>query len=308
MDIEPDNEREQAGRGMIMAALYAIILGIIQGITEFLPVSSFGHDVLISDMLGMNRAGGLLLETMLHLGTLAAVFFMFRTDLVRIGKELVMMTLEAVSNLQILIHNRRTGDEMPYHRVISSTYRKLSAMLLVSFIPTAVLGFTARRLAEKAAFSPLSIGIGFLATGVFLLVADFSNSGGERTPKDAKFDHAMWIGIAQGLSVFPGISRCGLTICAALFCGFSRKFALKYSFLVSIPAVLGAFFSQISGFGSSGMTVFLGFSYILGMLAAGFVGCLTIRFLFSVLQKIKLRYFAVYCFLAGAATLLWKIL
>ena len=166
-----------------MEALYAIILGIIQGITEFLPVSSFGHDVIISDMLGMNRAGGLLLETMLHLGTLAAVFFMFKTDLIRIGKELLMMTLEAISNLQILIHNRRTGAEMPYHRLITSTYRKLSAMLLVSFLPTAILGFTARRLAEKAAFSPLSTGIGFLVTGVFLLVADFSNSGGERTPE-----------------------------------------------------------------------------------------------------------------------------
>ena len=77
---------------------------------------------------------------------------------------------------------------------------------------------------------------------------------------------------------------------------------------MSIPAVLGAFFSQISGFGASEMTAFLGFSYVLGMLAAGFVGCLAVRFLFSVLQKTKLRYFAVYCFLAGAVTLLGKVL
>ena len=167
---------------------------------------------------------------------------MFKTDLIRIGKELLMMTLEAISNLQILIHNRRTGAEMPYHRLITSTYRKLSAMLLVSFLPTAILGFTARRLAEKAAFSPLSTGIGFLVTGVFFWSPISAIPAGSAPPEMRNSTMPCGSELPQGLSVFPGISRCGLTICAALFCGFSRKFALKYSFLVSIPAVLGAFF------------------------------------------------------------------
>lgn len=290
-----------------MSAIYAVILGIIQGITEFLPVSSFGHEIVLGGMLGMKQTG-VLLEAMLHLGTLAALFFMFRVDLVRIGKELLGMILEAISNIQILIHNKRTGEQLRYHKLVNGTYRKLTAMLLVSFIPTAVLGFTARRLVQMASLSPLMTGVGFLVTGVFLIVTDFNKSGGDRTPRDSKYDQAMWIGIAEGVSVFPGISRCGLTICVGLLCGFSRKYAIKYSFLVSIPAIIGAFFSQLYNFGADQMTVGLGFSYVLGMVAAGVTGYLSVRFLISLLQKTKFRYFAVYCFLAGAITFAWSVL
>lgn len=289
-----------------MSALYGIILGIIQGITEFLPVSSFGHEIVFGDMLGMKQTG-VLLESMLHLGTLAALFFMFRVDLVRIARELLGMLLEAVSNLQILIHNKRSAEQLCYHKLVNSTYRKLTAMLLVSCIPTAALGFTARRLVQMSALSPLVTGIGFFITGVFLIVTDFNKSGGDRTPRDSKYDQAMWIGIAQGISVFPGISRCALTVCVGLLCGFSRKYAVKYSFLVSIPAVIGAFLSQLHQFGAAEMTAGLGFSYVLGMLAAAVTGYLSVRFFISLLQKVKFRYFAAYCFLAGVVAFVWSI-
>ena len=114
----------------------------------------------------------------------------------------------------------------------------------------------------------------------------------------------MWIGICQGISVFPGISRCGMTICAGLLCGFSRKFAIKYSYLISIPAILGSLVLELGEFAGPQMSVSLGFIYIFGMIIAGVVGYFTIQFLLRNLQRGKLRYFAFYCFLAGAIALI----
>lgn len=152
------------------------------------------------------------------------------------------MIMDIIGNVNIYFHNRKTGENLHYARVVHGTYRKFTAIMAVSFIPTALLGYICRRLVTRAAISPLLPGACILVTGVFLLVTDLSNIGGIKTPKDVTYDNAMWIGICQGISVFPGISRCGMTICAGLLCGFSRKFAVKYSYLISIPAVLGSLF------------------------------------------------------------------
>ena len=111
------------------------------------------------------------------------------------------------------------------------------------------------------------------------------------------------MGICQGVSVFPGISRLGLTMSAGLFCGMSRKFAVKYSLLMSIPAVIGAFIVEMGEFTSVSMTVGRGFTYVLGMLIAGVTGYLVIRFMVNFVNQIKLRYFAFYCFAAGIIAL-----
>lgn len=290
-------------KGVHMAALYAILLGILQGITQFLPVSSFGHTSLIENLLGIGHEGGILFDTLLHVGTLGAVFSVFHRDLRKIWIELVGMIMDAVGNAYLFIHNKRTGDSLHYAKIVKGTYRRLTALLLVSFIPTAMIGYTARRLVEQTALSPVVPGVFLLLTGVWLLVVDLSKAGGTRTPKDCGYEHAMWIGICQGLSVFPGLSRCGLTVGTALFCGFSRKFAVKYSFLVSIPAIIGAFFVEVPKFASAGMNVGTGAVYILGMAAAGVTGYFMIRFFLRLTQTAPFRYFAFYCFLAGIAGL-----
>ncbi|MDY5023279.1 MAG: undecaprenyl-diphosphate phosphatase [Blautia sp.] len=291
-----------------MSVLYGILLGIIQGITDFLPVSSFGHLCALESVLGITRNTGVLFEALLHLGTLAAIFFAFGQDIKRIGLELLAMIMELAGNAHLFIHNRRTGDNLHYTKIVSSTYRKFVAMLTVSCIPTALLGYASRRLVAKAAFSPMFPGIGLLITGIILLVTDFSNAGGEKTPREATYDNAMWIGICQGLAVFPGISRLGLTLCAALLCGFSRKFALKYSIMMSIPAVIGAFFMEAGKFLSPGMSLGLGAVYIFSAIVAAVVGCLVIRIMINAVQRMKLRYFAFYCFLAGFVVLAWSIM
>ena len=287
-----------------MSVLQAILLGIVQGITEFLPVSSFGHMAAIENAMDITRDTAVLFEVLLHVGTLFAVLFVFREDIRRILEELLGMALDLIGNANIYFHNRRTGENLHYARVVHGTYRKFTAVMLVSFIPTAMLGYICRRLVTLAAMSPLLPGACIMITGVFLLVTDLSNIGGNKTPKDVTYDNAMWIGICQGISVFPGISRCGMTICAGLLCGFSRKFAVKYSYLISIPAILGSLVLEMGEFAGPQMSVSLGFTYIFGMIIAGVVGYFTIQFLLRNLQRGKLRYFAFYCFLAGAIALI----
>lgn len=293
----------KAMRMRFMSVIYVFLLAVLQGITEFIPVSSYGHLSVLEQFFGMERTAGLLFESILHVGTLAAVIFAFRKDLKRLGEELLGMTMDLVGNLNLYIHNKRTGDELNYAKVIHGTYRRFTALILVSLIPTFLLGFTARNLADLAGSSNILPGIGFLLTGIFLLVTDLNNSGGEKGPRDVGYSCAMWMGICQGLAVFPGVSRMGLTICAALLCGCSRKFAVRFSILMSFPAVIGAFFAEIGNFAAADMTIGLGFLFVLAAVIAGVTGCLVIRSILELVQKKKLRYFAYYSFLAGIAAL-----
>lgn len=256
-----------------MSVIHAIILGIIQGITEFLPVSSFGHLCGVQDLLGGTRGSGVLFEVMLHLGTMIALILVFLKG--------------------------RTGKELTYAKIISGTYRKLTALIMVSTIPTVLIGYQCKRLVVRSASSHMFSGIGILLTGVILLVVDYSNVNGSKGTKETSFGDAMWMGICQGLSVFPGLSRLGLTMSAGLFCGLGRKFAVKYSLLMSIPAVVGAFFVEMGEFTSVHMTVGQGFTYVLGMIVAGITGYLVIRFMFKLSNQVRLRYFAFYSFAAG---------
>lgn len=287
----------------MMSVLYVILAAVIQGITEFLPVSSFGHTETLAKLFGISRDTGLLLETMLHLGTAGAVVFLFKKDLKRVCLEIAGMVMDIIGNVHLYIHNKRTGEELHYTRIVSGTYRRFAALLLLSVLPTALLGFSARRLVEMTAVSQIAPGIGFLISGIFLLVTDLNNTGGQKGPKDAEYNSAMWIGISQGLAVFPGVSRMGITICTALFCGFSRKFAVRYSIFMSLPAFVGAFLAEAGQFAGSGMSVGTGFTYFLGMIIAGLVGCLAIRFVTDLVQHVKMRYFAYYSFLIGAVAL-----
>lgn len=286
-----------------MSVLYAILLGIIQGITEFLPVSSLGHVIMVQGILNIQRGPGVLFEVMLHVGTLAAVFSVFRKDIVQITQELLGMLMDTIGNANLYIHNKRTGDNLYYARIVHGGYRKFAMLVLVSMIPTAALGYTARRLVVKAVTWKALPGIGFLLTGILLLVIDLSNSGGKKTYREAGYDSAMWIGICQGLSIFPGISRSGLTMSAALLCGFSRTFAVKFSYIMSIPAVIGAMILELGDFTAPNMTAGIGFTFVLGMLAAGITGYFVIRFLLKLVHKKKFRYFAYYCFAAGVLAL-----
>lgn len=286
-----------------MIVLYVILLAIVQGITEFLPVSSFGHLCFLQNILGMDHGPGVLLEVMLHFGTLAAVFMTFQKDIRRLFVESIEMFMDLIGNASLYIHNRRTGDHLRYTKIICNVYRKFAVLLMLSMVPTMFIGYTARRLVAMSVSSKLIPGVGILITGIILLVIDLSQVGGTKAAKDASFSNAMWIGICQGLSVFPGFSRSGMTISAGLMSGFSRTFAVKYSYILSVPAIIGAMIMELSQFGSADMTVGLGFSYVFGMIIAAVVGSLTIRACLKLVHHGKFRYFAYYCFIAGILVL-----
>lgn len=287
----------------IMSAFFAIILGIVQGITEFLPVSSFGHVAVLEKYWGISRGCGALFEAMLHLGTLFAVYMAFRKDIRRVCVEFLGIIADLIGNLNLYIHNRRSEEQLHYAKVITSSYRRFAVLIMISMIPTAAIGYICRRLVVRSALSSLVAGIGMLITGIILLVTDMGKAGGTRSAREVSYDHAMWLGICQGISVFPGFSRSGLTICMALLFGFSRTYAVKFSYIMSIPAVAGAFFMELGEFTSPSMSLELGFDFVLGMLASAVTGYFCARFLLRLVHRMKFRYFAYYCFLAGMIAL-----
>ena len=155
-----------------------------------------------------------------------------------------------------------------------------------------------------AASSQLLPGAGILITGIVLLVVDLGRMGGKKAARDASFGNAMWIGICQGLSVFPGLSRSGLTISAGLMGGFTRSFAVKYSYILSVPAIIGALIVELGQFRAPAMGVGLGFTFVLGMIVSAVVGYFTIRILLRMVNRGRFRYFAYYCFIVGFAALI----
>ena len=122
-----------------MSVIHAIILGILQGITEFLPVSSFGHLCAVQHLMGGTRGSGVLFEVMLHIGTMAALILFLWKDIRKIGIELIGMILDLIGNANIFLYNRRTGKNLTYARIVTGTYRKLTALLVVSTIPTMLI-------------------------------------------------------------------------------------------------------------------------------------------------------------------------
>ncbi len=193
------------------------VLGVLQGLTEFLPVSSSGHLALGQLLFGLEE-GGLALNVLLHAGTLLATALVLRGPL---GQAVV-------AGLRSIAHPAR----------LTATEGGRDALVVVlAMIPTAILGLLLHDLVEQWTSSPLAVGLGFLATTLLLASSRWAPDGTESSPK---WWVALVIGLAQGLAVFPGISRSGATICVALWLGVKRDRAFELSMLVSLPAVLGA--------------------------------------------------------------------
>lgn len=286
-----------------MSFLEAIIFGIVQGVTEFLPVSSSGHLAILESLLHTKTDTGILFEVMLHVGTLLAILLVFRSDLHRMLWELVRIISDLIYNLKALIHNKiQETEDRSYKKILHNNYRKLTVMILVSTIPTGMIGYFLRDIVSKAGQSLLASGLGLLITAVLLLVIDYWNYG-DKIPKDITVKEALVLGVCQGIGAFPGISRSGITITAGLLCGFRRNFAVRYSFLMSIPAIIGAMILELGEFTNPSMTFQLGAAYTAGMAAAAVSGFFCIRAMLALIQKKKFKIFSVYCALVGIAAI-----
>ncbi len=275
-----------------MDIIQAIILGIVQGLTEFLPVSSSAHLVLVPKLLGVtypNPSAAVAFDTVLHLGTLVAVIGFFWRDLVSIIAALIS------SLLDLFRGKFRTG-------LKENSFKKLAWLIVVGTIPAGLAGILFQKQFDALFNNVVAVGFFLIITGILLWAAERVKTG-HKEVKNISFKNALFIGIFEAFAIAPGISRSGATIAAGLFSGLERKLAARYSFLLSIPAIIGAAAVQVKsiGAGYEANTA----AIIAGFLAAIIFGYLAIAFLLRIIvRKRSLIIFAVYCWIIGALTLI----
>lgn len=281
-----------------MSLLQSILLGLVQGITEFLPVSSSGHLAILRNLFGIELQDGPFFDVMLHLGTMIAICAVFRKDLIRMLKESVNMVMDMIYNLKILFHNKKEQDARRYKKIIHNNYRKFTLMVLVSTVPTAVIGYAAQELVNIAGMTLIAPGVCLILNAGLLLIADVVEAG-KKVPKDAAYTNAFVVGIAQGLAVMPGLSRAGITILACLLNGFDRRFAVKYSFIMSIPAIIGAMILELTRISAQTTAMSQIAVYLVGAIIAGIIGYVCIRKMLVIVRKKQFKGFSLYCLVIG---------
>lgn len=285
-----------------MNVLKAILMGIVQGLTEFLPVSSSGHLGLIKGLFGMDSQS-ILFDVLLHVATLISICAVFYKDVLRLVIEFGGMCRDIFGNAAALGRSLTDGKTPEYARVISSPYRRFVLLLIVSTVPTGVIGVFMKDIVENASGNLLVTGICLLCTGLILVLSDFLADGGKKL-KEMNFGDSFSIGVAQGVATLPGLSRSGVTIVAGMLCGLDRKFAAKYSFLMSIPAVLGALILELFDLGSESVTASDVGCYILGMVIATVIGYIALRLLMNLVVSRYFKYFAIYCGAIGLISII----
>ena len=275
-----------------MEPLQAIALGIIQGLTEFLPVSSTGHLVLLQKLFGFTKPE-LLFDICLHIGTLIAVCIVFFQEI----RSILLMLLHLPGL------TTSCGGLKPLFAENEDV--RMALLIVAGSIPTAILGILFHKIADQIFGAVWIVGIMLIVTGTILWFTRMVRREGKSIVKVTIKD-ALVIGLVQGLAIIPGISRSGATISIALFLGVDREIAGRYSFLLSIPAILGAL---IMGLNSSIVDTSVSWGMILaGTASAGIVGYGALKLLLHMVKKGHLYSFAPYCWLLGVAALIWNTL
>ena len=276
-----------------MSFLNAIILGLIQGIAEFLPISSSGHLSIAQNLLGLRVEGSsdMFFDVLLHLGTLAAVFVAYWQEI----REMIVEFFRAVGD----IAKGRKHEQQP-------PARRLIAMIVVGTLPLFVI-LPVKDFVEGLSGNTYFIGGALLVTGCLLLFCDRVRKG-KKNEGSATMKDALLVGIGQAIATCPGISRSGMTISAGCFCGFERKFSVRFAFLLSIPAVLGANILHIADVLDTGIDPALLPVYFVGVAVAAVSGYLCIRLLKMIAEKGKFGAFSYYCWAMGAVTILLSAL
>lgn len=276
-----------------MSVLLAALLGLIQGITEFLPVSSSGHLSIIQNIfsLGYESSEHLLFDVMLHLATLAAVYLVYR-------REITAMVTDSVN---ILLGRENISDDSGRMKP-SARYVML---IVVGTLPLIAAVFL-RRFIEQLYFKTFFIALSLAGTGTLLFASTFFTDG-KKTEKTATVLDAFIVGCGQALATLPGLSRSGTTITVGLVQGFRKSFAVTFSFLLSIPAVLGSTLVTLFSAVKDGINWGDVPAYIVGMLVAGVVGYFSLSIFKQMVQKYSLRIFAYYCWIMAVIALIISI-
>lgn len=268
-----------------MTIVLAILLGVVQGLTEFLPVSSSGHLAFVQNLVPGFRQVGVLFDVMLHVGTLAALFVYYR---------------KLIAEECRLVVSRRPADRRRGWRLL--------LLLAVATVPTAVVALFLKKTVEGAFRNLAAVGAAELGTALLLAISAFRRRGA--ADRDTMtWPQAAVIGLFQGFAVLPGLSRSGSTIAAALLVGCAGAWAADFAFLLAIPGIAGAALVENYGaFRRYGIAFFEGgdfVKYMIGAAVAGVVGYLTIGWMIRIVSDRRVHYFAIYCALFGAVLLLF---
>jgi len=255
-----------------VSVLEAMVLGFLQGLTEFLPVSSSGHLVIAQNFMGLGGAENLTFDILLHVATLAAVCVYFRRDLAALA-------------LGVLFDRKQ---------------RRLFSLLIFAMVPTGIIGLALKGSVESAFSSPAAVGALLLMTGTLLFVAP-RVARPKRSMDDMRLRHALLIGVGQGIAVLPGISRSGTTLCAGIVSGIRSESAARFSFLLAIPAILAA--TALDARNISHLDVESATVTAAGMATAFVMGLFSIHWLMRVARKGRFDGFAFYCWVVGLVTL-----
>ncbi len=276
-----------------MDVVKAVILGAVQGLTEFLPVSSSGHLVIAREILNAPEAL-LSFDVLVHLGTAVAVLLVFRRDVAR----LLAAAIAIVSDVA-----RGTGLARAFSR---DETRRTVLLIVVASVPTALMGLALEPLVRGLFTSKLAVGVFLVVTGLVLWLADRAGTG--RVPLSRLgAAGAFCIGVAQGLAVAPGFSRSGATISTGLLFGLRRDDAARFSFLLSIPVILGASALELPDLVRMGLAKGFAAPFLAGAIASIISGYVAIHLVFSALRKRRFMVFAVYTWLASAAVIAWAL-
>ncbi|MDP4086338.1 MAG: undecaprenyl-diphosphate phosphatase [Bacillota bacterium] len=255
----------------MLTKLEALILGMIQGLTEFLPISSTGHLYLGRNLFGLEEAG-LLLDTMLHLGTLIAVFIFYKKEFIKI---------------------------------IKHPLSKVTFLLIIGTIPAVVIGLAFKDYFDEISKTGVTVGWEFLITGIFLWLADSAKNGYKKMEEISYMD-AFIIGTFQAAAIFPAISRSGMTIVAALWRKLDRETAAYFSFLLSTPAIAGAVALQsLDLMKGQGEEITLS-ALLVGIFTSAVFGYLAVKWMVNFLKKHSLKPFAIYVWALGLVVLFFQ--
>jgi undecaprenyl-diphosphatase len=280
--------RPGRGREEPLNLWVGVLLGIVQGLTEFLPVSSSGHLVIVQGYIQGFQQPGVLFDAMLHFGTLLAVFFFLRREILEILRSLIPSGWP---------HANRDNEQV-------KTGRKMALYIVIATVCTGIIGLLFEERVHRLFTSPRTVSFALLITGILLFLSD--RFQGHRGEKEMNMTDSLVIGIVQGMALIPGISRSGATISVGIFRGLDGAAAARFSFLLSIPAILGAVCLEsryIEAVPLDDIVI-----YLAGMVTAAVTGFLTLRLLLFVIRKRRLRLFAYYCWILGISTLIIRMI
>lgn len=285
-----------------MAVWQAVLLGLVQGVTGFLPVSSSGHLNLLSSILGIQDSVNYMILIFLHLGTILGVFCAFKSDISRLFLGFFGIFRQMLSNVVEWQKSWNDPENVHYRKLINSNYGRFAFLMSISMGVTLVTALALRPLCNALSGNLLLNGMGFLFTALLLIVCSFTPTS-LKGPKDTRILDAVVIGLFQGFSAVPGISLLGMVIAAGYLCGLTRKFIIKYAYIMTIPVLMGATIFEVGSLLAGGGQIYW-IPCVIGMAISAIVGYFLINRVRKHINIRTCRLFAGYCIIIGCITVI----